>query len=229
MSLREGFPVLPLASSSGEYEVPRSFVVGKRTNEPTLVTQYAPVPLPSLSASDSQLIRRCVVVTKHEDGYGLTVTGDNPVYVHTVKQDGAAFRAGVREGDRIVKVNGMPVTSANHLEVVRMISCGQNVALTLEGRPLDPPAHSYYSQIDSDSEMATPLDNSQRKQVQAISKMLNDQKRHVESLKDSNSDEAKLEKTFKRIETLQSQLKKIDVNVYKPVSVSTGKQAPKSL
>uniref|UniRef100_A0A1I7Z2X7 Rho guanine nucleotide exchange factor 11 n=1 Tax=Steinernema glaseri TaxID=37863 RepID=A0A1I7Z2X7_9BILA len=218
MSLREGFPLIPtVASSSGDYEVPRSFVVGKRTNEPTLVTQYAPVPVPS-GGHDSQLIRRCVVVTKHEDGYGLTVTGDNPVYVHTVKPDGAAFRAGVREGDRIVKVNGMPVTSANHLEVVRMISCGQNVALTLEGRPLEPQtfsASSHYSQIDSDSESTAHLDSSQRKQVQAINKMLNDQRRHVESLKEKSNDEAKLEKALQRIETLQSQLKKIDANAYK--------------
>ncbi|KAK0396764.1 hypothetical protein QR680_001843 [Steinernema hermaphroditum] len=214
MSLREGF--IPLATSSGDYEVPRSFVVGKRTNEPTLVTQYAPVPVPTV-VHETQLIRRCVVVTKHEDGYGLTVTGDNPVYVHTVKPDGAAFRAGVREGDRIVKVNGMPVTSANHLEVVRMISCGQNVALTLEGRPLEPQTYSasHYSQIDSDSESTVPLDSNQRKQVLAINKMLNDQKRHVESLKDKSSDEAKLEKALQRIETLQSQLKKIDANAYK--------------
>ena len=62
------------------------------------------------------------MVTRQVDGYGLTVTGDHPVYVHTVKPDGAAFRAGVREGDRILKVNGMPVTASNHFEVVRMIS-----------------------------------------------------------------------------------------------------------
>ncbi|VDD85999.1 unnamed protein product [Enterobius vermicularis] len=72
--------------------------------------------------SSAPLIQRCVVVTRQVDGYGLTVTGDHPVYVHTVKPDGAAFRAGVREGDRILKVNGMPVTASNHFEVVRMIS-----------------------------------------------------------------------------------------------------------
>lgn len=72
--------------------------------------------------SIAPLIQRCVVVTRQVDGYGLTVTGDHPVYVHTVKPDGAAYRAGVRQGDKILKVNGMPVTASNHLEVVRMIS-----------------------------------------------------------------------------------------------------------
>lgn len=56
-----------------------------------------------------------MVVARQADGYGLTVTGDHPVYVHTVKLDGAAYRAGVRQGDKIIKVNGMPVTASNHL------------------------------------------------------------------------------------------------------------------
>lgn len=72
--------------------------------------------------------------------------------------DGAAARAGVRQGDRIIKVNGTLVTGANHMDVVKMISCKQSfvcyamkksfsvdirfefaagtyVALTLLGRP----------------------------------------------------------------------------------------------
>ena len=31
------------------------------------------------------LIQRCVIVQRDEKGYGLTVTGDNPVYVQSVK------------------------------------------------------------------------------------------------------------------------------------------------
>ncbi|VDO19813.1 unnamed protein product [Heligmosomoides polygyrus] len=51
------------------------------------------------------MIERCVVVQRQRDGYGFTVTGDHPVFVHTVKPEGAAFCAGVREGDRILKVS----------------------------------------------------------------------------------------------------------------------------
>ncbi|XP_017695311.1 PREDICTED: rho guanine nucleotide exchange factor 11, partial [Lepidothrix coronata] len=48
---------------------------------------------------------------------------------------GAAMRAGVQEGDRIVKVNGTMVTNSSHLEVVKLIKSGAYVALTLLGSP----------------------------------------------------------------------------------------------
>ncbi|XP_071504538.1 uncharacterized protein [Diadema antillarum] len=83
-----------------------------------------------------QLIQRCVIVQRDEKGFGLTVTGDNPVFIQSVKDHGAAYKAGVQTGDRIIKVNGTLVTSSNHLEVVQMIkSAGPYVALTLLGRP----------------------------------------------------------------------------------------------
>ncbi|XP_030875445.1 rho guanine nucleotide exchange factor 11 isoform X2 [Leptonychotes weddellii] len=43
------------------------------------------------------------------------------------------MRAGVREGDRIIKVNGTMVTNSSHLEVVKLIKSGTYVALTLLG------------------------------------------------------------------------------------------------
>uniref|UniRef100_A0A672ZFG3 Rho guanine nucleotide exchange factor (GEF) 12b n=1 Tax=Sphaeramia orbicularis TaxID=375764 RepID=A0A672ZFG3_9TELE len=51
---------------------------------------------------------------------GLTVSGDNPVFVQLVKEDGAAMRAGVQTGDRIIKVS---------------LVSGSYVALTVLGRP----------------------------------------------------------------------------------------------
>ena len=55
-------------------------------------------------------------------GYGLTLSGDQPVFVQTVKPGGAADRAGVKENDVIVMVNGRSVvTEASHSEVVAMI------------------------------------------------------------------------------------------------------------
>jgi C-terminal processing protease CtpA/Prc len=62
-------------------------------------------------------------VAKELDGYGLTVAGEQPVFVDSIKKDGAAAKAGVRERDQILKINGMPVSSSNHFEVLRMISC----------------------------------------------------------------------------------------------------------
>ncbi|NP_001082763.1 Rho guanine nucleotide exchange factor 12 S homeolog [Xenopus laevis] len=85
------------------------------------------------------LVQRCVVIQRDENGFGLTVSGDNPVFVQSVKEDGAAMRAGVQTGDRIIKVNGTLVTHSNHLEVVKLIKSGSYVALTVQGRPLGSP------------------------------------------------------------------------------------------
>ncbi|XP_025100351.1 rho guanine nucleotide exchange factor 12-like isoform X2 [Pomacea canaliculata] len=81
------------------------------------------------------LVQRCVIIQKDEKGYGLTVSGDNPVYVASVKPEGAAAKAGVQKDDRIVKVNGTLVTKCNHIDVVKLIKSGSYVALTLMGRP----------------------------------------------------------------------------------------------
>ncbi|KAK3767065.1 hypothetical protein RRG08_011710, partial [Elysia crispata] len=69
----------------------------------------------------SGLMQRIVIIQRDEKGYGFTVSGDNPVYVASVKPDGAASRAGVQQGDRILKVNGTLVTNRNHLDVVKLI------------------------------------------------------------------------------------------------------------
>uniref|UniRef100_F6W610 PDZ domain-containing protein n=1 Tax=Ciona intestinalis TaxID=7719 RepID=F6W610_CIOIN len=82
------------------------------------------------------LVMKCVIVQRDERGYGLTVSGDNPVYVQSVKEDGAAHKAGVVQGDRIIKVNGSKVTECNHVEVVKLIKADSYVALTLLGAPV---------------------------------------------------------------------------------------------
>ncbi|KFM79191.1 Rho guanine nucleotide exchange factor 11, partial [Stegodyphus mimosarum] len=91
----------------------------------------------STDVNDTQdlMVQRCVIIQKDEKGYGLTVSGDNPVFVQSVKEDGAAARAGVQQGDRIIKVNGTLVTQSNHQDVVELIKSGSYVALTLLGKP----------------------------------------------------------------------------------------------
>ncbi|CAI4228323.1 unnamed protein product [Auanema sp. JU1783] len=85
--------------------------------------------------TNSEIVtERCVIVQRNNEGYGFTVTGVIPFYVDTVKKSGPAYCAGVREGDQILKVNGMPVSKSNQLDVIRMISGGQNVVLTLLGK-----------------------------------------------------------------------------------------------
>ncbi|KAI1893774.1 hypothetical protein AGOR_G00127130 [Albula goreensis] len=91
--------------------------------------------LPPHEFDPTGLVQRCVIIQKDENGFGLTVSGDNPVFVQLVKEDGAAMRAGVQTGDRIIKVNGTLVTRSNHVEVVKLIKSGSYVALTVLGRP----------------------------------------------------------------------------------------------
>jgi Rho guanine nucleotide exchange factor 11 len=78
---------------------------------------------PTSSSSASSERTRTLKVTRDEQtGYGLTLSGDRPVSVQTVRPGGAAHAAGVREKDVIVKVNGAHVTHSTHTEVVDLIS-----------------------------------------------------------------------------------------------------------
>ncbi|KAK7488904.1 hypothetical protein BaRGS_00019861, partial [Batillaria attramentaria] len=137
------------------------------------------------------LVQRCVIIQKDERGYGLTVSGDNPVYVASVKQDGAAAKAGVQKDDRIVKVNGTLVTNRNHIDVVKLIKSGSYVALTLMGRPnpsnpassnLSPaannPPRANNTPSNRDSARITapqPVDKTQRMYVKTPSERLHTQ------------------------------------------------------
>ncbi|XP_076146442.1 rho guanine nucleotide exchange factor 12 isoform X3 [Alosa pseudoharengus] len=103
------------------------------------------------------LVQRCVIIQKDENGFGLTVSGDNPVFVQHVKQDGAAMRAGVQTGDRIIKVNGTLVTQSNHVEVVKLIKSGSYVALTVLGRP---PGLPQIPLTEGDGELSSTLGGS---------------------------------------------------------------------
>ncbi|KAM4702657.1 rho guanine nucleotide exchange factor 12 isoform 2-T2 [Rhinophrynus dorsalis] len=108
----------------------------------------------SLDFDPTGLVQRCVVIQRDDNGFGLTVSGDNPVFVQSVKEDGAAMRAGVQTGDRIIKVNGTLVTHSNHLEVVKLIKSGSYVALTVQGRPPGSP-HIPLSDSEGDPPTAT--------------------------------------------------------------------------
>ncbi|XP_070252486.1 rho guanine nucleotide exchange factor 11 isoform X2 [Myotis yumanensis] len=85
------------------------------------------------SSETTGLVQRCVIIQKDQHGFGFTVSGDRIVLVQSVRPGGAAMKAGVKEGDRIIKVNGTMVANSSHLEVVKLIKSGAYVALTLLG------------------------------------------------------------------------------------------------
>jgi hypothetical protein len=84
------------------------------------------------SAVLPRFIEKSVIVHKDENGFGLRIKGQSPVFVEHVHENGAAWRAGVRAFDLINKVNGVPVSHMGHKDVVLTFkSCSRFVALTL--------------------------------------------------------------------------------------------------
>ncbi|KAK9295284.1 hypothetical protein QLX08_010368 [Tetragonisca angustula] len=77
-----------------------------------------------------------LVVYKDDAGYGMKVSGDNPVYVQSVKEGGAAARAGLHAGDKIIKVNGVNVMQSTHTDVVQLIKSSTQVVLTVQQKPV---------------------------------------------------------------------------------------------
>lgn len=73
-----------------------------------------------------------LVINKDKNGYGMKVSGENPVFVDSVKEGGAANRAGLNAADMILRVNGQKVRSSTHAEVVQLMKATQNVELTVQ-------------------------------------------------------------------------------------------------
>ena len=55
--------------------------------------------------SGRQWLEETVIVKKEGDGFGLTLAEAQPVHVQKLIPGGPAERAGIRSGDRIVKVS----------------------------------------------------------------------------------------------------------------------------
>ncbi|VVC42474.1 Hypothetical protein CINCED_3A018960 [Cinara cedri] len=108
------------------------------SNERPIEQISQPLIIEPLDCSPSipSTITLTVVVVKDENGYGMKVSGDNPVFVQSVKQGGAAEKAGLHSGDKIVKVNGINVTVSTHSDVVELIKSSTQVELTVQQRPL---------------------------------------------------------------------------------------------
>ncbi|XP_060922033.1 rho guanine nucleotide exchange factor 11 [Limanda limanda] len=112
-----------------------SLTIGDSERKSSATQQREPAPDIQLETTGPGLVQRCVVVQKDQLGFGFTVCGERVKLVQNVRPGGAAVKAGVQEGDRIIKVNGSLVSSMSHQEVVKLIKSGPYVALTLQGPP----------------------------------------------------------------------------------------------
>ena len=78
---------------------------------------------------DSKLVPRCCTIGKWPDfnGYGFNLhaeRGKAGQYIGKVDDDSPAQAAGLKEGDRIVEVNGVNIGNENHSQVVNRIKAG---------------------------------------------------------------------------------------------------------
>ncbi|XP_078132779.1 rho guanine nucleotide exchange factor 11 isoform X5 [Sander vitreus] len=137
MSLRQPTSTLDRAANKKNAHPFRlsSLTIGDSERKSSATQQREPsIEIPAESTGTG-LVQRCVVVQKDQLGFGFTVCGERVKLVQNVRPGGAAVKAGVQEGDRIIKVNGSLVSSMSHQEVVKLIKSGPYVALTLQGPP----------------------------------------------------------------------------------------------
>lgn len=78
---------------------------------------------------DNTLVPRCCTIRKWSDfnGYGFNLhaeRGRAGQYIGKVDDDSPAQAAGLKEGDRIVEVNGVNIGNENHSQVVNRIKAG---------------------------------------------------------------------------------------------------------
>ncbi|XP_036333310.1 uncharacterized protein LOC118744410 isoform X2 [Rhagoletis pomonella] len=164
-----------------------------------------------------------LTVRKDENGYGMKVSGDNPVFVESVKPGGAAQIAGLVAGDMILKVNGQEVRMEKHPTVVGLIKASTIVELAVKrsqklARPSSVgivPSTPILSGRDRTASITgpQPVDSIKRREmetykIQTLQKMLEQEKLNLERLKgDTNDPSYKLSEA--NIRKLREQLRKI--------------------
>lgn len=72
-----------------------------------------------------------MTIQRDRYGYGLTVSGDNPVYVRSVREGGAAHRAGININDQIIKVKAKSTLTFDGLAMLLFFSGERNTCDTL--------------------------------------------------------------------------------------------------
>ncbi|XP_051807041.1 regulator of G-protein signaling 3-like isoform X2 [Acanthochromis polyacanthus] len=93
-----------------------------------------------------------VSIVRGTDGFGFTICCDCPVRVQAVDPDGPAHRSGLRQGDSVLQLNGLPVETWKCVDLAHAIrSCPSQIILGVwRGLPelrscdtlLRPPTHS---------------------------------------------------------------------------------------
>ncbi|XP_045891764.1 regulator of G-protein signaling 3-like isoform X3 [Micropterus dolomieu] len=107
-----------------------------------------------------------VNVVRGKDGFGFTICSDCPVRVQAVDSGGPAHQAGLRQGDSVLQLNGLPVETWKCVDLAHAIrSCPSQIVLVVwRGLPelrsgceasLRPPAHNTGLHLNSASTLAS--------------------------------------------------------------------------
>uniref|UniRef100_H9G7D5 Rho guanine nucleotide exchange factor 12 n=1 Tax=Anolis carolinensis TaxID=28377 RepID=H9G7D5_ANOCA len=182
------------------------------------------------------LVQRCVIIQRDENGFGLTVSGDNPVFVQSVKEGESSWSWSFPvPTSACILVKGCVFPSFSS-------SAGSYVALTVQGRPpgspqipladseLDPAAFGHMSPIMTSPHSPGASGNTERitspvlmgeennivhsQKVEILRKMLQKEQERLQSLQEdySRSPASQLLKEIqeakKHIPQLQEQLSK---------------------
>nr|XP_023026441.1 rho guanine nucleotide exchange factor 12 isoform X3 [Leptinotarsa decemlineata] len=177
----------------------------------------------------------------------MKVSGDNPVYVQSVKEGGAAEKAGLHAGDKIIKVNGVNVMNSTHTQVVALIKSSSQVVLSVQQRsnPIrnmgSPSVHNRPVTTPTSSRITgpQPVDNEKQYQLQLEKEqyyklMIEKEQHYVDLLRSqiaSSPDEKKckeLAKTEKNLQTLQGMLLRTQSESPNPTHHRT-KSSPETL
>ncbi|XP_072375594.1 rho guanine nucleotide exchange factor 12 isoform X3 [Diabrotica undecimpunctata] len=198
-----------------------------------------PASLMDHAQSQQHVVR--VVVNRDEKGYGMKVSGDNPVYVQSVKEGGAAEKAGLHAGDKIVKVNGVNVMQSTHTQVVALIKSSSQVVLTVQQRSniqrnMGSPGHVRPVTTPTSSRITgpQPVDNEKQYQLQLEKEqyyklMIEKEQHYIDLLRSqiassTSPDEKKCQellKTEKNLHTLRAMLQRNQSEQHSPSTESS--------
>ncbi|TMW47873.1 hypothetical protein DOY81_007057 [Sarcophaga bullata] len=183
-----------------------------------------------------------LTVRKDENGYGMKVSGDNPVFVESVKPGGAAQIAGLVAGDMILKVNGKEVRSEKHPTVVSLIKASTIVELAVKrsqnlARPTSVgivPSTPVLSIRDRTASITgpQPVDSIKRREMETykiitLQKMLEQEKLNLASLK-GDTNNPRYKQSEANIKKLREQLRLVGAEDAPPIKTAANNNSKTS-
>ncbi|KAG7490688.1 regulator of G-protein signaling 3-like isoform X2 [Solea senegalensis] len=85
-----------------------------------------------LANQDNSSHQLMVNIIRGTDGFGFTICSDCPVKVQAVDPGGPAYQSGLRQGDSVLQLNGLPVETWKCVELAHAIrSCPSQIVLVV--------------------------------------------------------------------------------------------------